>query len=272
MKPLLKWVGGKSKLLDTLRPLLPVDYGRKKYVDPFLGGGAMLFDIAPRRAALSDVNADLIRTYQSVRDRPVDVLTELRYLAVNDSEDFFYCTRAAFNNEESPYPVVRAAQMIYLNKTCFNGLWRVNTQGFFNTSYGFYKAPSFPSEAEIQEVSEFLQPHILLARNYSRALLREFNGPGTFVYLDPPYDENFTSYHAQGFRRDDHARLKGYVDLLTKRGASVMVSNSDTPFIRDLYRDYTIENIQAPRSVSADGNLRGKVQEVVIMNYKERQV
>lgn len=264
MKPLLKWPGGKTKLLPKLRPFFPRGWRQLKYVDPFFGGGALLFALRPHKAYLSDINADLIGTYQAVRDQLEAVAHELAFLARNDSESFFFATRALFNQRKYPFPSVRAAQMIYLNKTCFNGLWRVNASGEFNVSYGHYKAPTIPSLEELRAVSAFLQPYTFLPRPFDKAL--SAHGDGTFVYLDPPYDDNFTAYSGP-FSKREQTLLKECVDKLTAQGAKVMLSNNDTDFIRALYAKYRIETVSAPRSISADGALRGLAQEVVVMNY-----
>lgn len=271
--PFLKWVGGKRKLLPTLLPLLPVGVERMRHVEPFLGGGAMFFSRAPRGAALSDVNSDLIETYRAVRDLPDVVLGRLRVLARDHDEATYYAVRGAFNARSEESGPWRAAQFIYLNKTCFNGLFRVNRKGEFNVPAGKYTNPAIADADALLVASACLRGVSLRCAPFEVAL-RDV-GEGDFVYLDPPYapvsdTSNFTSYTQGGFAGVDQVRLAAMFRFLDRRGAKVMLSNSDVPLTRKLYSGYTVDVIQAARSINSDASKRGAVNELVVRNYVSR--
>jgi DNA adenine methylase len=268
-EPFVKWVGGKRKLLPVLLPLLPADASTSRHVEPFIGGGAMFFARGPRRALLSDVNPDLINAYTAVRDHVDGVLTLLRAYARAHSEANYYATRDDYNARRRG-PLERAAQFIYLNKTCFNGLYRVNRKGAFNVPAGRYTNPAIADADALVAASACLRRADIRCSSFE-CLLDECRA-GDFVYLDPPYEpvsqtSSFTSYAAGGFSSDDQARLCDVFKQLDKRGCKLMLSNSSAPLIRKLYDGFVVEEIQAGRSINSDASKRGSVTELVVRNY-----
>ena len=271
--PVLKWVGGKRQLFETLKPLFPKR--RSPYCEPFLGGGAIFFKLQPGTAYVNDLNRELMRVYEVIRD-DAENLIEVLSTYKNDAESF-YAVRDLDRDKENfsrLSDVERAARIIYLNKTCFNGLYRVNNAGEFNTPFGNYKNPNIVNAPTIRAVSKYLSsPKIVLTYCDYADVLRHIP-KRTFVYLDPPYDpvsttSNFTGYVKGGFNRDEQIRLRDCCNDLTERGIKFMLSNSDTEFIRGLYSDsfYNIVQVKAKRAVNSVASKRGDVNEVVIRNY-----
>lgn len=270
-KPFIKWVGGKWRLRHELMALLPDGVEDMRHVEPFTGGGALFFARQPARALLSDVNKDLIGTYEAVRECPGGLENILGAMSRKHSKDFYYATRERFNRGVSLSRVERAAQFIYLNKTCFNGLYRVNQRGEFNVPMGSYKNPRILDAEGLLAASWPLAHAELRCAPFETIVDRV--GPGDFVYLDPPYEplsrtSSFTSYAQGGFSQDDQRRLRDVVRELDRIGAKVMLSNSDVPFIRELYSGMNINQVMASRSVNCVGGKRGKVAELVIRNYE----
>lgn len=268
--PFLKWVGGKGKLRHALAALLPPGVDLMRHVEPFLGGGALFFARAPERALLCDINPDLIATYEAVRDEAQSVITHLRRLAKTHGEEGYYEQRERYNQRSHKTRAERAAQFIYLNKTCFNGLYRVNRKGDFNVPMGRYTNPNIADAETILAASARLTSAVLRCAPFE-TLLSEVR-PGDFVYLDPPYEPvsrtaNFTGYAQDGFSQQKQTQLRDVYRELDRRGAKLMLSNSDVPFIRDLYRGFQIDVVMAPRAVSCDAKARGPVAEVVVRNY-----
>jgi DNA adenine methylase len=268
--PFLKWVGGKGKLRHALAALLPPGVALMRHVEPFVGGGALFFARAPARALLCDINPDLIATYQAVRDDVQAVLAHLRRLSRSHDETTFYAQRKRYNARSHKNAAERAAQFIYLNKTCFNGLYRVNRRGEFNVPMGRYANPNIADAETLLRASQALASTELRCTPF-QSLLSEAR-PGDFIYFDPPYEPvsrtaNFTSYARDGFTQENQVQLRDVFRELDRRGAKLMLSNSDVPFIRDLYRGYPIERVMAPRAVSCDAKARGPVSEVVVRNY-----
>ena len=272
VRPVLKWVGGKRQLLPALSPLLPA--GITAYYEPFLGGGAMLFHLQPQTAYVNDINADLMRVYAVIRD-DVDALIEALQSYRNDA-DFFYAVRE-WDRDKRSYArmsdVQKAARVLYLNKTCYNGLYRVNNAGEFNAPFGNYKRPNIVNASGLRAVSAYFRraDTRFSAVDYAEALADA--GPGAFVYLDPPYDpvsdtSNFTGYARGGFSRAEQIRLRECCDDLTRRGVRFMLSNSATDFIREQYRAYHITTVRARRAVNSVATRRGDVEEVVVRNYE----
>ena len=270
MTPLLKWVGGKRKLLPQLLPLLPDDVEKMLHIEPFIGGGALFFAQQPKRAILSDVNADLIGTYLAVRNDVEIVIGQLKMLAAEHSQKMYYQIRDQYNGPEAKARFGRAAMFIYLNKTCFNGVHRVNKSGEFNVPAGQYKNP------RICDVEQLRQASVVLSKAHVQSGSFEYvlavAQPGDFIYLDPPYDpvsatSNFTTYAQGGFDRNDQQRLRDTFGELDNRRCNLMLSNSDTPFIRKLYADFNIDTVQAGRSINSNGKKRGAVTELVVRNY-----
>ncbi|MBX3272133.1 MAG: DNA adenine methylase [Sandaracinaceae bacterium] len=267
--PFVKWVGGKGRLLSQLLPMLPPGVERMRHVEPFMGGAAMFFERRPERALLCDVNGALVETYGLVRDRVEEVIAKLAPLAREHDADAYYRVRERYNRGAARGPE-RAAMFIYLNKTCFNGLHRVNRRGEFNVPAGRYVRPRILDAEGLRAASAALASAELVEDGFESLLSRA--RPGDFVYLDPPYEPvsrtaSFTAYAKGGFDQVAQTRLRDVFDELTRRGARCMLSNSDVPFIRDLYRAYRIDVVSAARAVNCDAAGRGKVDEVVVRNY-----
>jgi DNA adenine methylase len=268
--PIVKWVGGKTKLLPELRARLPKTY--RRYFEPFLGGGALFFSLEPHDAVLGDMNGALINMYQAVADNVDDVIGVLKnHRAAHARENYYYEIRTWWNEGYwLDDPSVRAAAFIYLNKTCFNGLWRVNKGGGFNVPRGDYENPSIFDEGELHAASKVLCRADLRDAAYDATTASAT--AGDFVYFDPPYDpasktSNFTSYTKDAFGKDEQRKLAEHARELKKRGTNVMLSNNDTPFIRSLYEDFNIDNVKCGRSINSKGDKRGKVDEVIITSY-----
>lgn len=269
--PVVKWVGGKRQLLDEITPLLPKRINT--YCEPFLGGGAVLFSIQPSRAIVNDLNKELITLYEVIRD-DVETLIESLKKHENNSE-YFYSIRDMDRNKDSYNllsKVERASRLLYLNKTCFNGLFRVNSSGEFNSPFGHYKNPNIVNEPVLRAVSKYFNSKNIIFYSGDFYKTIENIGRGTFVYLDPPYDPvsdtaNFTGYNKGGFDRKEQLRLKEYCDELTRQGIKFLLSNSATEFIKSLYSEYDIHIVQAKRSINSNGSKRGAVDEVLIRNY-----
>ena len=261
--PFLKWVGGKTSLLLELRKHVPSRL--RGYHEPFVGGGALFFALAPRRATLSDQNGELIHCYAQVRD---DVYGVLDALARHVYE------RAHFEAVRALDPLrlsaaQRAARFIYLNKTCFNGLWRVNRAGRFNVPIGRYKNPRFHDPATLLAASRALRGVTLLHAPFEESLAEA--APGDFVYLDPPYDPisptaSFASYTAGGFGWEDQRRLAHACVVLNRRGVRFLLSNSATPRVRELYAGFEQRIVRAPRFVNSKASARGAVDELLVFN------
>ena len=273
VKPIVKWVGGKSRLLPTLRPMMPSDVS--DYVEAFAGGLAVLFALEPKVAWINDNNSELVNLYEVVRDSPDELIQALEAHKQEDSKSHFYEVRG-LDRDVSAFAglsaVERAARFVYLNKTAYNGLWRVNRHGQMNAPYGRYKRPAIVNERGIRAVSAFFADRSVTFTTGDFTVTLDNVRPGSFVYLDPPYDPisetaAYTGYTPCGFGRVDQERLRAYCDEITSRGASFMLSNSDTPFINELYDGYRIEKVKAPRAISCKGDGRKAVTEVVVMNY-----
>ena len=272
VQPFLKWAGGKRQLLISLRPLIPKKL--KRYYEPFLGGGAVFFDRQPKTAIVNDFNGELINCYEVIRDCPEELLKAIS--ALSNTSDDFYRIREMDRSPEFMLlsSTERAARLIYLNKTCYNGLFRVNSQGQFNVQFGNYKNPVIADSAVIYAVSRYLNKANVTFRNgdFSEAVKDAIEGD--FVYFDPPYDpvsdtSSFTGYSLNGFVKDEQKRLKAVCDLLTQTGVKFLLSNSNTEFIRELYasNNYTIRTVQARRNINAVASGRGKIEELLISNY-----
>lgn len=298
-RPFLKWVGGKGQLIPAIDEHLPADLkqGRvKTYIEPFVGGGALFFHVAQKydidRFILSDNNPDLILTYVVIKSEVealIGVLDALesRYIKLNETqrEKFYYKARTRFNSRRfeiptskiSPDLVEHAADLIFLNKTCFNGLFRVNSSGLFNVAFGRYDNPKICSSDNLLKVSALLSKATILHRDFEDVI--DFVDRQSFVYLDPPYrpltvTANFTAYSATTFTSLDQQRLAYVCQLINKRQAKFMISNSDPSnvdpddkFFRETYPDYRIEKTSANRMVNCKADRRGKISELMIMNY-----
>ncbi len=271
VSPVVKWVGGKRQLLDEITPLLPKQIAT--YCEPFLGGGAVLFARQPKNAIINDLNGDLMLVYEVIRDDVESLIVSLQ--EHENTSEHFYKVRDLDRDKESYKllsKVEKASRIIYLNKTCYNGLFRVNASGEFNSPFGHYKKPNIVNEPVLRAVNKYLlSPNIqLFSEDFATTLQRVPRGG--FVYLDPPYDPvsdtaSFTGYNKGGFDRTEQIRLKECCDVLTQRGVKFLLSNSATAFIRELYAEYTIRTVYAKRAINSDADKRGAVQEVLIRNY-----
>lgn len=261
-RPFLKWVGGKGQLLSQLWPHLPERFER--YHEPFLGGGALFFALRPKRAFLSDVNRELIDCYTSVRDHVDDVIAALREHRYE--QEHYYQIRAQnpifLSNAE------RAARTIFLNRTGFNGLYRVNRSGQFNVPFGRYTNPLICDENNLRACSQALQEVELCVQDFTLASERMLSGD--LVYFDPPYvpvsvTANFTGYSADGFNSNDQTRLARLFGRLIERGIHGLLSNADVPTLRELYSSFPATTLQASRAVNCNITKRGKVNEVLVL-------
>ena len=271
LSPMLKWVGGKRQLLSDIVPM--IDKNSPMYVEPFIGGGAVLFNMQPSRAIINDYNQELINVYMTVRDNLDELLEELKVHEENNSADYYYEIRALDREDALRHMsnVQKAARVIYLNKTCYNGLYRVNSAGQFNSPYGRYKNPNIVNEAVLKAISKYFNSNeiTILNGDYKRVL--ENLDQDAFVYLDPPYmpissSSSFTGYTEGGFGYNSQVELKEECDKLNERGIRFVQSNSDCEEIRELYKDYCIKTVKAKRSINSVGNKRGEINEVLIYN------
>jgi len=262
----VKWSGGKTRLLGELSARLPAQWNR--YFEPFAGGAALFFRLAPARAVLGDLNADLITTYRAIIDDLDGVSRELRRHRAAHDHEHYYATRARWNAERTSWrPAKRAATFIYLNKTCFNGLWRVNRAGAFNVPIGRYADPPICVPDALRAASAVLAGATLRYADYRAAITDARRGD--FLYFDPPYDPiaptaNFTSYTADTFGAEHQRELADTARALVARGCQVMLSNSDTSFIRTLYKGFQIDRVKCSRAINSNAAKRGEVDEVII--------
>lgn len=272
-KPIVKWAGGKRQLLSQFREfgLYPsgFDDAGSRYFEPFVGGGAVFFDLYPKNATISDLNSELITTYAVVRDDVERLIESLKKHVYG--KDYFLKMRAMNPAEMSELDV--ASRFIYLNRTCFNGMYRVNSKGQFNVPFGRYKNPIICDENNLRAASRSLQGVKILNVDYKAAVSKA--GAGDFVYFDPPYypvspTSSFTSYTKDGFAEKEQIELRDTFAELSNRGCYVMLSNSDTTFIRNIYsglKNVTITTVNAGRSINSKAAGRGKITELVITNY-----
>ncbi|MDR2047037.1 MAG: DNA adenine methylase [Clostridiales bacterium] len=270
--PVLKWVGGKRQLLDSLTSLLPKRI--ITYCEPFIGGGALLFDLQPNIAYINDINDELINVYSVIKSDVEALITALQ--AFRNEAGYFYAVRDWDRNRleyRTRSDVERAARIIYLNKTCYNGLFRVNNAGEFNSPFGSYRNPNIVNAPTLRAVSSYLNTATIRLTSLDYTEVLKTLPKGTFVYLDPPYDpvsdtSGFTGYSRGGFTRDDQIRLRECCDDLDAGGLKFMLSNSATDFIKEQYAAYHITVVQAKRAVNSDFTKRGEVEELVVRNYE----
>ena len=271
VQPFVKWAGGKRQLLCEIRKYIPKQI--TTYYEPFVGGGAVLLDLQPRKAVINDINSDVINVYETIRDNVEGVIKKLR--THKNEKEYYYKIREQdrtkrFDNFSN---VTQAARIIYLNKTCYNGLFRVNSQGQFNVPFGRYKKPQIINEIVLRAVSRYLNESEikLLSIDFSETVKNIKKGG--FVYFDPPYDpisdtSSFTGYTLNGFDKKEQLRLKELCDDLNRRGNKFLLSNSATPYIMELYKNYIIEIVRVNRPINSDSTKRGKIDEVLVRNYE----
>jgi DNA adenine methylase len=264
--PVVKWVGGKTKLLPELLARMPEKFNR--YYEPFAGGAAMFFRLAPKRAVLADANHDLIGLYTAIANDVNAVIRRLQMHRESHNEAHYYDVRTRWNDREVSWSTPeRAAAFIYLNKTCFNGLWRVNRSGAFNVPIGRYADPPICVPETLRAAQQVLSRAEIRRADYRTAVSDA--KPGDFLYFDPPYDPvtptaNFTSYTANVFGPDEQKELADTARSLVARGCKVMLSNSDTPFIRQIYKGMRIDRVKCARAINSNASKRGDVDEVII--------
>ena len=291
-KPFIKWVGGKGQLIEQLTNLLPKDFCCWKdttYIEPFVGGGAMLFYMLQhfpniKHAVINDINTDLTTCYQTIRDNAEELILSLKnieeyYLSIKEEEErksFFMSVREQYN-QKNLAPVDNTTKFIFLNRTCFNGLYRVNKSGLFNVPFGKYKNPKICDPQTIRKDSELLQRVEILNGDFEETF--NYAKGNTLFYFDPPYrplsdTSSFNDYTKESFNDDTQIRLKEYCDRINNAGYSFMLSNSDCKgktesdnFFDVLYKDYQIERVWASRSINANPNKRGKLTEILVHNY-----
>lgn len=266
VRPFLKWAGGKTKLIQQYIPYFPTDY--KNYYEPFLGGGAVFFYLNPPVASLTDINAELVNAYCCVKNNVEELIDALRIHQIRHCKDYYYQMRQ-FNCATS---IEKAARLIYLNKTCFNGLYRENSQGGFNVPIGKYKNPTICNPALLRSTSNALQNARIEVRPFEDILNYAISS-NDFVYFDPPYypvssTSNFTAYSRYAFSQDNQIKLQEVFTELAQRGVKVMLSNSDCDFIRNLYSDFNIHSISAARLINSNVDKRGKITEVLITSWE----
>ncbi len=270
--PFLKWVGGKRQIIPEILSHLPKNISSLNYCEPFIGGGALFFHLEPKRAIINDYNDELINVYKVIKNNLEELLLDLK--KHQNTSEYFYQIRGIDRQPlfDELTNVQHASRIIYLNKTCFNGLYRVNSLGEFNSPFGRYTNPNIVNEPVLRAVSKYLNSSdiTILNGDYERVLNAVTTD--TFVYLDPPYhpiseSSNFTGYVQGGWTEKHQTRLKKACDDLDKKGVKFLLSNSSAPFIKELYSEYKIHSINANRSINSDGEKRGQIEELLIKNY-----
>jgi len=267
-KPFLKWVGGKRQLILQMNDYFPKEFN--KYIEPFLGGGAIFFYLLPETAILIDVNKELINTYNIIKNNVSELIKSLK--KHKNEKDYYYEVRSKDRNPEEYSKlsdVNKASRTIYLNRCCFNGLYRVNSKGQFNVPFGKYKNPKFCDKENLFASHKALKNVLLINDSFEKCL--DFAEKDDFIYFDPPYvpisrSANFTSYTKGNFSKEDQIRLFNVYKNLDERGCKVMLSNSYSDFILGLYKDYQINILYAKRAINSDGSKRGKIKELLITN------
>lgn len=266
--PFLRWAGGKQQLLNRLAEYLPDDVRDRNYFEPFAGAASLFLAIKPHNGCLADANELLIHCYECVRDNPDLLARNLQRHLRNNSEEYYYEVREIFNQTRN-FSFAQAARFIYLNKACFNGIYRVNQRGEFNVPYGHKEPPAIPSIDTLRRTSDALQNIELRTGSYGQTL--DATREGDFVYLDPPYPplngtSYFTHYTPERFNHDDHEHLANTFNELSNRGCLVMMSNADTTRIRELFDGYYFNTLNVTRYISCK-TIKHQVDEIVVTNY-----
>lgn len=268
--PFLKWVGGKRQLIPEILKHVPQSFST--YYEPFVGGGAVLFRLQPAKAVINDYNAELINVYKVIRNHPEALLSDLSKHK-NEAEYYYYIRGLDRSREYKQLSKIeRASRIIYLNKTCYNGLFRVNSMGEFNTPFGRYKNPNICNEPVIKAVSNYLSTNDIRIHNTDYTETLKTADAGSFVYLDPPYhplsgSSNFTGYVQSGFNEAEQIRLRDTCIELNERGVKFLLSNSATDFIVRLYGSFEMVFVKANRHINSVPHKRGSVHEILVKNY-----
>jgi DNA adenine methylase len=269
--PFLKWVGGKRQIIPTIAEHLPKTI--KVYIEPFIGGGALLFHLQPKKAIINDFNSELVNVYSVIKTDLESLILDLK--KHKNESDYFYEIRGIDRTGEIEKltNAERASRIIYLNKTCFNGLYRVNSSGEFNSPFGKYKNPNIINEPTLRAVNHYLNTNDIQIINGDYLEILQKADKNSFVYLDPPYhpvseSSNFTGYVQGGWDESDQIRLREACDDLTKRGIKFLQSNSSADFIKQQYTNYSVNTIKANRAINSNGEKRGEIEEVLIKNYE----
>lgn len=273
VSPFLKWVGGKRQLIPSIIELMPKNIKSYNYIEPFIGGGAVLFHTQPKTAIINDLNTELINVYEVIKNNLDELIEDLK--KHRNEPDYFYQIRGLDRTDEYKElsPVIRASRIIYLNKTCYNGLYRVNNAGEFNAPYGFYKKPNIVNEPTLKAVNKYLNNNNISIYNKDYSEILKLADTNSFVYLDPPYypiseSSNFTGYVQGGWDMWDQVRLREVCDELNSKGIKFLLSNSSASFIRDQYKSYNIKVVKAIRAINSNGANRGEIDELLIRNYE----
>jgi len=262
----IKWAGGKARLLHVIMKHVPKEFNR--YYEPFVGGGALFFALQHQNSVLSDSNGELMNMFTQIRDNLSELIETLSKYPISN-ESFYYEMRALVPVELSP--LIRACRFLYLNKTCFNGLYRTNRSGQMNTPWGKAKAPNVCDKGTLKVCSKALQGVALDASYFQKSLMSRNAEEGDFIYLDPPYvpisDTSFVGYSKKGFSMEDHELLASIFEEKAGKGVQMMLSNADVPWVRERYKEFKLIEVQAPRSINSKGSGRGKVGELLIKSY-----
>lgn len=272
LRPFTKWTGGKRQLLSVIKSLMPESYNR--YFEPFVGGGALFFELAPKDAIINDFNSELINCYQQIKDNPSELIKSLSKHKESNSKEYYLNLRSADRDSriEKMNNVERAARIMYMLRVNFNGLYRVNSKNQFNVPYGRYKNPQIVDSDLIVSISQYLNENTIHILNGDFEEAVKDVGAGDFVYFDPPYiplseTSSFTSYTHEGFSYEDQVRLRDTFKKLDEKGAYVMLSNSSSPLVGELYKDFNIHKVSATRTNGAKSSSRGKIDEIIVTNY-----
>ncbi|HEL1592801.1 TPA: DNA adenine methylase [Streptococcus suis] len=272
LQPFTKWTGGKRQLLPVIKSLMPDNYN--SYFEPFIGGGALFFDLSPDKAVINDFNNELMNCYQQIKKHPQKLIELLTKHQENNSKEYYLELRAVDrdNRINKMTDVERAARIMYMLRVDFNGLYRVNSKNQFNVPYGRYKNPKIVDCDLILSISQYLNNSniTILTGDFEKAV--EAAGAGDFVYFDPPYiplseTSAFTSYTHEGFSYEDQVRLRDVFRKLDKKGAYVMLSNSSSPLVEELYKGFNVHKVEATRTNGAKASSRGKISEFIVTNY-----
>lgn len=273
--PVVKWVGGKRQLLPEIKKYFPKKFNT--YFEPFVGGGAVLFELQPKNAIVNDINKELINLYSVIQNNVEELIDKLSDTDTYSNTSECYYRIRELDREPQKYNkmtgIDRAARILYLNKTCYNGLYRVNSVGEFNSPFGSYKNPNIINEITLRAVNKYFNESNIKFLNGDFEKTVKNAKKWDFIYFDPPYapiskTSNFTGYNESGFGENEQMRLKKLCDALDKKGVKFLLSNSDCELIRKLYKDYNIVTIKAKRAINSNGNNRGNISEVLIRNYE----